>query len=55
MNRVLNMTNASTLLSRQDFICNKQSDYVSKEFIRKSILDTKTKFSVACHSLLQSA
>ena len=32
----------------------KKNDYVSKKFIKNYILNTKTKFSAACHNLLQS-
>ena len=31
----------------------KKNDYVSKKFIKNYILNTKTKFSAACHNLLQ--
>ena len=33
----------------------KKNDYVSKKFIKNYIRNTKTKFSAACHNLLQSA
>ena len=39
--RYIYVTNASTLLSRQDFIYDKKNDYVSKKFIKKLYIKYK--------------